>query len=321
MNFHVNKSSEFPIYQQLKEQIRYFLLSGNLQPGSRMPTPKDLGTYLMINKNTVIAAYKELEKEGLLVTKHGQGTYIPDKLPALPDEERRQALIGLVRETIEKTKKLGFQAEDLFTLVFNQTIIEPVTTDPNPVRALFVECNAPDLQYFQEVLKRELGIEIHTCLLSDLHEKLDEETVVRADFVITSVVHLEDVKSILEPLHKEVVAINAAPHFQTFMRVAQLPQGTRVAVVCGTGQGALRMKKALEDAGIRNVRIDSCGIDEDTRLREILHQVDWIITSRIAHSDHKLKTMAPPGVRFMELFNELDQAGMEMLKQYLKKRR
>lgn len=319
MNFRVNKNSEFPIYQQLKEQIRYFLLNGTMEQGARIPPPKDLGTYLGINKNTVIAAYKELEKEGLLVTRHGQGTYVAERLPLSTDRERRNALMALVKETIEKTRQLGFSAEDLFTLVFNQTVLGLELSNQSEIRALIVECNSADLEYLMDVLRKELEIHVDGCLLQELENKLQEEIVTRADFIVTSVLHLDDVKSILEPLNKEVIAINTAPHLQTFMRIAQLPPGTKVGMVCGTDRGACNMMEALKSAGIENIIIEYCSAYEPEQLKQLLGRVDWVVASRMAYDT--LKSVAPPGVRFMEFFNELDEAGVEMLKQYLKTRR
>ena len=220
-----------------------------------------MGTYLRINRNTVIAAYKELEKEGLLVTKHGQGTYISDKLPTPPDRERRQNLINLVEETIKKTQELGFSVEDLFMLVFNQAVLGLGPVDNTEMRALVVECNAQDLEYFQSTLKNELGIQIDAILLSDLPDKINEEAVTKADFAITSIIHLEDVKAILESLNKEVLAIYAAPHLQTYMRIAQLPEGTKVCVACGTERGACNMKDALVEAGIKHIDLEYCSTD------------------------------------------------------------
>jgi GntR family transcriptional regulator len=303
----------------LEEQIRYFLLSGSLQPGTQVPTPKDLGTYLRINRNTVISAYKELEKEGLLVTKHGQGTYISDKLPTPPDMEKRQALISLVNETLNKTHELGFSPEDLFTLVFNQAVLGLDSINDFELRALVVECNKPDLDYFYSTLKAELGIHIDGCLLSELEDRIDDDAVTRADFVITSVIHLEEVKAILESLNKDVLAIYATPHLQTFMRIAQLPAGTKVGVACGTERGACNMKNALVEAGINNIDLEYCATDNKTKVKEVVNRVDWVIASRMAYEE--LKAVAPPNVRFMEFFSELDKPGIEMLKQYISKRR
>ena len=303
----------------MEEQIRYFLLSGALQPGTQVPTPKDLGTYLMINRNTVIAAYKELEKEGLLVTKHGQGTYISDKLPVPPDLEKRQALMNLVNETMNKTQELGFSSEDLFTLVFNQAVLGLDSISNIELRALVVECNKPDLDYFYNTLKNELGIQINSCLLSELEERIHEDAVTMADFVITSVIHLEDVKAILELLNKDVLAIYATPHLQTYMRIAQLPAGTKVGIACGTERGACNMKNALLEAGINHVDLEYCGSENKSMIHEFLSRVDWVITSRMVYDE--LRAIAPPKVKFMEFFNELDKPGIEMLKQYISKRR
>lgn len=315
MEFRLNKDSEFPIYQQLKEQIRYFLLSGVLQPGTKVPPPKDLGIYLRINRNTVIAAYKELEKEGLLMTRHGQGTYISENLPSLPDEESKKSLIALAQETIEKTKQLGFSVEDLFTIIFNHAVLGFDTSYKAELRALLVECNLPDLLYFQQTLAKELEIQVDTCLLSELEEKIHADIVTRADFVVTSFIHVEDVKAILEPLKKEVIAIMAAPHLHVFMRIAQLPPGTRVGIVCGTEKGAYNMRRALEDAGIQHINLNNCGTADKKQVTTLLGQLDWVICSRACIDE--IRSIAPPGIRFMEFFNELDQAGIEMLKQYI----
>lgn len=317
MEFRVNKSSEFPIYQQLKEQIKYFLLSGVLQPGTRVPTPKDLASYLQVNRNTVIAAYKELEKEGLLVTKHGQGTYVSEDISSLPDIDRKQALINLAREALEKTVQMGFGAEDLFTVVFNQAVLG--VGRKHDLRAYLVECNIPDLQYYLRELQEELKIPVDGCLLSELPEKVHEEALVNADFVITTFWHVEDVKAILEPLGKEVIAIMAAPHLHVLMRIGQFPPGTRVGLICGNEDGACNMRRALESAGIQHLILEQAGIDEKESLNKIFSRVEWVVSSRVVIDE--VKDMVPPGIKVMELTNVLDQAGLQMLKQYLDKKR
>lgn len=319
MEFRLNKSSEFPIYQQLKEQIKYFLLSGLLQPGTRVPPPKDLALYLQINRNTVIAAYKELEKEGLLVTRHGQGTYVSEELPPLPDEERKQALIALVQEALGRAVQLGFTAEDLFTVVFNQTVLGIDSPGKMEFRALLVECNLPDLQHFQQELEKELEIRVDGCLLSELPEKVQEEFVTSADLVVTTFFHVEDVKAILEPLGKEVIAVMAAPHLHTFIRIGQLPPGTRVGLICAKEEGACYMRQALEAAGIQHISLEHAGLDNQDSLNKMLERVDWAVVSRVANQS--LRAIAPPTVQVMEYFSVLDQAGLQLLKQILEKKR
>lgn len=314
MEFRINKNSEIPIYQQLKEQIKYFLLNGKLKPGDRLPAPKDVAIFLHINRNTVIASYKELEKEGLIVVKHGQGTYVSENLPSIPDDGRKQALINLAQETLCRTRELGFTPHDLYTIIFGQAVLG--LGQSRRTRVLFVECSELDLDFYKRELEKELkDIAVEGCLLDDLPHKMEEEWVVSADFVITTFYHVEDVKAILEPLGKEVMAIMAAPQLDTLIRIGQLAAGTRVGLICCTAQRALRMRKALEAAGIQHIVLEHAGLDDKDVVLEMVSKVDLIVTS-LTHFE-QVKAVTPADIPIMEFTSVLDQAGIEMLRRFI----
>lgn len=315
MNFCINKQVDFPIYQQLKEQIKYFLLSGTLQAGEKVPSPIELEKLLKINRNTVISAYKELVREGLLVSKSGQGTYVSDNINVYNVKKHNQELLTLAEDTIEKTKRLGFKPEELFTVIFNYTVLRVADSKELRLKALLVESAIQDLEYFRDVLIKELNIDVDICLLPELQDSIDSEIVKNCDFVITGFNHIEDVKATMEPLGKEVIGLMAAPRIHAFMRIAQLNPGTKVGIVCGTAPGALNMKKAIENAGVQNITIITCGADNKNQLLEMLQKVDVVITSRIAFDT--VKTLLPSGVQLLEFFSELDKNSLQMLKQYI----
>ena len=66
-----NPSSGVPIYVQLKEQVRHAIETGALCAGDQLPGIRSLAETLVINPNTVIKVYRELEQEGLLEIRHG----------------------------------------------------------------------------------------------------------------------------------------------------------------------------------------------------------------------------------------------------------
>ena len=74
--FRLDGSSGVPPYLQLVHQVRQSLLLGYLQEGDRLPTVKDAAADLVINPNTVVKAYRQLEHEGLAGGRPGQGTFI-----------------------------------------------------------------------------------------------------------------------------------------------------------------------------------------------------------------------------------------------------
>ncbi|MBP2017236.1 GntR family transcriptional regulator [Symbiobacterium terraclitae] len=88
MWYHIDPASGTPIYRQLVEQVRQAVASGVLRAGDRLPSVRDLAVELAVNPNTVAKAYQELEREGVIETPRGRGTFVADRDPAVPEAER-----------------------------------------------------------------------------------------------------------------------------------------------------------------------------------------------------------------------------------------
>ncbi len=99
IEFRLDLSSGVPTYLQLVHQVEHALRLGYLVPGSQLPKVRDVVASLVINPNTVLKAYKELETKGLTVGRPGQGTFIQATLGnvALPQlADLRRSLVGWV---------------------------------------------------------------------------------------------------------------------------------------------------------------------------------------------------------------------------------
>jgi len=128
IGFYVSAASSVPVYMQLVEQVRRALRLGRLEPGDRLPTVREVAAAVTINPNTVLKAYRELEHEGLVEGRPGQGTFVVRSLsgpsPETLDKLRRgleswvdQALAaGLepvhIRAVVDSTIGSLFAAED-----------------------------------------------------------------------------------------------------------------------------------------------------------------------------------------------------------------
>src|SRR5262249_36204508 len=99
VTFSLNPNSGVPIYRQIQDQIRYGIASGRLQPGEQLPTVRALAVDLSVNPNTVIKAYTELERQGVLTTEQGSGTFVaPLPAVALAPKDRQAKLRALCIE-------------------------------------------------------------------------------------------------------------------------------------------------------------------------------------------------------------------------------
>ena len=116
IEFRLNERSGVPTYLQLVQQVRQAVRLGLLQPGDQLPTVKEVVGTLAINPNTVLKAYRELDYEGLVEGRRGQGTFVSRVLtPAAPAEQA--ALQAALIRWIVRAREAGFDEEGVAALV------------------------------------------------------------------------------------------------------------------------------------------------------------------------------------------------------------
>src|SRR5438128_54141 len=112
ITFKLDPKSGVPVYRQIQDQIRCGIASGLLSPAEQLPTVRALAVELSVNPNTVIKAYSELEREGVLTTEQGSGTFVAAQQPVTLSEENREAkLESLCLEFLGQAARYGFSSE------------------------------------------------------------------------------------------------------------------------------------------------------------------------------------------------------------------
>jgi GntR family transcriptional regulator len=115
IDFRLDRGSGVATYLQLVHQVKNALRLGVLQAGDRLPTAKEVVAKLAINPNTVLKAYRELEREGLVTARPGLGTFVRRSLggASMTDHARlRDELTRVVRDA----RAAGLDTEDLQAL-------------------------------------------------------------------------------------------------------------------------------------------------------------------------------------------------------------
>jgi GntR family transcriptional regulator len=115
MTFHLDATSGVPAYLQLVQQVKRALRLGMLDRDDQLPTVKEVVGSLAINPNTVLKAYRELEREGLVVSRPGQGTFIKRALPAAPPADLSALRRGLLA-WLRGAREAGLDAESVLAL-------------------------------------------------------------------------------------------------------------------------------------------------------------------------------------------------------------
>ena len=117
MFIRLETTSGVPITRQIADQIRAQCAGGALTPGQRLPSVRALARELAVNQNTILHVYEQLTMEGLLERRHGEGTYVAEKLPA----GRMKVQLKLLQREAERlacqAAALGVEPAELHELI------------------------------------------------------------------------------------------------------------------------------------------------------------------------------------------------------------
>jgi len=114
--FSVDSTSPTPIYAQLDRSIRAAIATGELESGAQLPTVRQLAVDLAVNANTVARVYAQLERDGMLETRRGVGTFVRESpSPQAARAHRERELRELIRRFVGDAALLGFTLSELIT--------------------------------------------------------------------------------------------------------------------------------------------------------------------------------------------------------------
>jgi GntR family transcriptional regulator len=109
--FTVDPRSGVPIYLQLIDQVKRGVALGALTSGEQLPTVKALALHLTVNPNTVARAYRDLERDGVIETSPGRGSFVRAASAALGDGQlRREVAEPLFDDAVRGAKGMGLDA-------------------------------------------------------------------------------------------------------------------------------------------------------------------------------------------------------------------
>ncbi|OIQ09371.1 HTH-type transcriptional repressor YtrA [Moorella thermoacetica] len=117
MLFSISPRNPVPLYQQIVEQIRAKILAGELPPGSQLPSIRELAKELTTSMITTKRAYLELEKEGLLITRPGLGTFVAGVRPEMVASLKQARVKEHLQAAIQEARRVGMQDQELRALL------------------------------------------------------------------------------------------------------------------------------------------------------------------------------------------------------------
>lgn len=117
MHIRIQPSDELPIYRQIVRQVLDALAGGRLRGGDQMPSHRELAERLVVSPLTVKKAYDELERDGYLEQRRGQGTFVRAQPTAELEAARRDSLRVSLRRLVAEAAAAGVSVAQVIELL------------------------------------------------------------------------------------------------------------------------------------------------------------------------------------------------------------
>lgn len=112
----IDYKSRTPIYEQIMENVKTLILSGALEQDAQLPSVRQLAQDLAINPNTIQRAYAELEREGIIYSLKGRGSFVGSSLGELRTVQQTE-LLNQLKMLIESLKAVEVSQEQIYAVI------------------------------------------------------------------------------------------------------------------------------------------------------------------------------------------------------------
>lgn len=278
MNIIIDKKSGIPLYIQVKNQIMEQIKNGTLKVGTKMPTERELSTKLKTSRNTISAAYKLLEQEGVIVSYQGRGTFVAEEAKTWKRHSINDRLLKIIDLGLEEALEMGLSSDEFLALVKDR-VKEKQDIIKN-INAIFVECNIEQAKEFAKELSAETNLNILPLTIKELKDRDEktEEALNRAQLIIATFNHVNEVKTLISDLDKEVLGVAITPCLEAIVRIAKYPKGTKFGLICISSEFQFKVESALKSAGLE-VSIEATTSKEIDKVLDLINTSDAIIVS------------------------------------------
>jgi DNA-binding transcriptional regulator YhcF (GntR family) len=314
---HLSPDSPIPRFLQLKSQFEYLIITGELPPGSKLPSVRTLSRSLGTSVNTLVRAYRELEAASLVVSNPGSGYFVLG-MP-LSRKEGHGELRAQTREIVHAAVHHGL-ALDQIVQIFMAEVAD--MRDTMARREVIVLCKREGridelTTRFRQAIA-DLGVQVTSVALEDLSEE-DESWLphfMGAEFVVSLLFDIRQARTLLERHGVEIIPILAVPSEEVRERIVHLPPGITVGVVASSVEFVDGMITAVTQFNSNVKIVGTADMGDRGYLEQLLHRVECVVYGTLSRS--VVTELVPRSVEPIELVYVPDELSLARLRALLR---
>jgi len=204
MKFFIDSVNSIPPHAQLRDQIKLAIALGRLRPGDMLPSVRDLEQELDMGKNTIWRVYQQLEKAGLVETRHGKGARVSANFALTGNKDKLERCEQLCSQTLQQVLRTKIHPAS-FLRYFQQYLIRSLGEGR---QLIFTDCNRTETEVFSRQISELWAVDIQGILIDDLRTKLAQTAKARNTSILTNIYHLDEVRNALKGAAAEIIGMN-----------------------------------------------------------------------------------------------------------------
>ena len=129
----LSPTSGTPLYVQLVERLKHSIATGAIKAGEQLPSVRKMAEDLLINPNTVVRAYRDLESEGIVELRHGSGVFVHESVAGRASVMKKAEPI--MRSAVDRLESLDLTEDEIRRLLENDLALRRAAREPRKQRA------------------------------------------------------------------------------------------------------------------------------------------------------------------------------------------
>lgn len=310
---HLTPDSPIPLFLQLKSQFEYLIITGELAPGTRLPSIRSLAQELHVSPNTLVHAYRALEDAGLAVANPGSGFFVRGAKVERNGHHRevRAQIRNLLHDALHQGLALDQVAQVFMAEV---AVIRDSLTRREVVLLSKRNGRLDELTERVRAGLAGLDVQVTGVALEDVlaEPELWLPRLGGAEIVASLLFDIRATRELLEPHGIETIPILVVPATEVRDRITHLPPDTRVGVVASTVEFIDGMITAITQFNPAVALAGAADAGNGDDVRALLGRVDCVVYGTLTRQ--LVRESLPRAVEGIELLYVPDESSLQRLR-------
>ncbi len=220
-----------PIFEQIANGIIKNIENGNLQPGDKLPTERQLSQNLQVSRGTVKSAYRRLQNKNIIEIIQGSGSYVLKNKGDFSYNQKKEAY-GIIVSAFKKLENMDLSYKEILNL---SNLYFSYKNSVETIHIAIVDNNQEALLDYKRQLSYLSNISVSVFILESITENPDPEKIFDGfDIIISPSTHCQAISALIPNLKNRLIEAAISPSKQTLIDIASISREVRIGIICRT---------------------------------------------------------------------------------------